>query len=194
MINQLLGRCLRHVHAGEKRLLWQQPELAAASSELTLRSFAWPAEGPLPLRFAGRGVGDNLSPPLQWGSAPAGVCEWALVLEDPDAPLPKPFVHCLVLGLDPHCLGLAQGALSPGPIGRNGARLGLNSFRQAAYAGPRGLPGHGPHRFVFQLFGLSQPLPETVNNRRSFLQAAAGTVVARARLDVIFDPQASGPT
>ena len=39
--------------------------------------------------------GDNLSPPLRWTPV-AGAGAYAIILEDPDAPMEKPFVHWLI--------------------------------------------------------------------------------------------------
>ena len=42
---------------------------------------------------------DNLSPPLQWTSAP-DVKAWALIVEDPDAPRETPFVHWMIWNIE----------------------------------------------------------------------------------------------
>jgi len=42
-----------------------------------------------------RAGGREVSPPLSWSAAPEGTAELLLVMEDPDAPMGKPFVHCV---------------------------------------------------------------------------------------------------
>lgn len=179
-----VGRLLRPVRAGEHKLLWNDARLGVCGSTMPLTSPAFGAGQWLPLRYAGKGVGHNVSPPLSWGPCPEGTQELVLALEDPDAPLPSPFVHVLVLGLPPDCSSLAEGALSSvmRPAG-----MGVNTFGRAEYAGPRALPGHGPHRYVFQLFALRKRLSPQVRRRRDFVRSAAGGVLARARLDVLFE-------
>ena len=181
---RLIGRLLRRVRAGERKLLWNDPRLAAPGPSIGLTSASFAAQQRIPIRHAGRGVGDNVSPPLSWGPCPEGTREIVLALEDPDAPLPSPFVHLLVFGLPAACTSLSEGALSSlSPP----ARLGINSFGRSEYAGPRALPGHGAHRYAFEMFALSRPLSNEVRKRSDFLRHAAGSVIARGRLDGFFE-------
>jgi hypothetical protein len=48
---------------------------------------------PIPRRHAGKGVGDDISPALAWSGVPGETAEILLLIDDPDAPLPRPFVH-----------------------------------------------------------------------------------------------------
>lgn len=134
------------------------------------------------------GVGDNVSPALAWTGVPSEATEVALVIEDPDAPLPRPFVHAVVVGIPADISGLAEDALSalPPTLGM----LGRNSFRRQAYAGPRALPGHGPHNYAFQLLALRRKLTfERPPDRKTLLAAIKDSVVARGRLDGTFERQ-----
>jgi phosphatidylethanolamine-binding protein (PEBP) family uncharacterized protein len=109
-----------------------------------------------------------------------------LVVEDPDAPTPLPFVHCVAL-LATATTGLAHGALDAATPAE-GVRV-LRSGRGRGYFGPEPPKSHGPHRYVFQLFALATPL--SVGSRDAALDsakprdvlAAAGGVLARGRLD-----------
>lgn len=183
-MSRILGRLLRSVRAGERKLLWNDRRLAAAGPDLRLSSTAFDPAGRLPLRYAGKGVGENVSPPLRWSEVPARARELVLVLEDPDAPLPSPFMHLMLFGIAPERTELREGALS---IAASPGRLGVNTMRRSEYAGPRALAGHGPHRYAFQLFALSRALGSEVARRRQFVEAAAGSVLARGRLDVLFE-------
>ncbi len=100
-------------------------------------------------------MGDNISPQLSWRGQPPGTVELALVMEDPDAPLPRPFVHLVTTGIPPMLEGIAEGTLSDGA---HQFLMGRNMLRQTTYAGPRALPGHGVHRYVFELFALNRKL------------------------------------
>ena len=100
----------------------------------------------------------NRSPALEWEPVP-GVAAWCLVVEDPDAPREKPVLHWAIWNL--------PGALTALPAGvSRGARLvtpqdavqGLNGREQPGYMGPKPPPGHGPHRYHFQMFALAEPL------------------------------------
>src|SRR3979490_1981212 len=94
-MSRILGRLLRGVHAGETHLVWNHAATERAPVSITLTTDAFPAGGIIPLRYAGRGVGDNISPALRWSNPPAGTAEWVLIMQDPDAPLPRPFVHLI---------------------------------------------------------------------------------------------------
>ena len=147
-----LGRLLRGLRAGEDKLLCRRPRLAALPRTLALRSEAFRDGEVMQARHAGRGVGANVSPALSWSGAPTEAVELALVVEDADVPLPRPFVHLCAHGIDPARPGFAEGALQPG--GLPDVAFGRNTAGPPSYAGPRALPGHGPHHYVFQLYAL----------------------------------------
>jgi len=181
MLKHLIGRLLRGVSAGEQRTAWHHPSVAATPDTVVLRSPAFVADAPMPQRFAGQGVGDNVSPPLAWSDAPPGTAEWLLIVEDPDAPLRRPIVHLIAFGLAPQRTSVPEGACGNPP--GDGIRLGTGSFGRVGYQGPRPIPGHGPHRYIFQLFALRQPL-EALDRPKldDLLAAIKGQVVARGRL------------
>ena len=187
MIERLLGRVLRGRHAGDAHLAWSHPSLSAAPDSIALKSPSFESGGDIPLRFAGKGVGENVSPALSWSDLPSRTKSLVLIVEDPDAPLRRPFVHLIAIGIDPALVTLGEGALS-GKVLPPGVSRGRNSFRRAAYAGPRALPGHGPHRYVFQLLALDRSLSfDRPPSLAELLNALAGAVIGRGRLDGIFE-------
>jgi Raf kinase inhibitor-like YbhB/YbcL family protein len=191
MLARFLSHLLRGVHAGETHLAWNELASARAPASITLTTDAFPAGGLIPVRYAGRGVGDNISPGLRWSPPPAGTAEWVLIMQDPDAPLPRPFVHLIAYGISAETTELEEGALST-PSGR--VRVGRNTFGGSAYMGARALPGHGLHRYVFQLFALDRGLSFTKPPRlRPLLRAMQGSVIARARLDAFFERKSAKP-
>ncbi|WP_181064789.1 hypothetical protein [Nocardia nova] len=83
-----------------------------------------------------------------------------LVIEDTDVPLPRPIVHGLFGGIYPGTTELAEGALdlevgTPDAAAPTGGTaeidFGTGGFRRRSYAEPRPVPGHGRHRYTFQL-------------------------------------------
>jgi Raf kinase inhibitor-like YbhB/YbcL family protein len=152
---------------------------------MSLTSDSFPAGGTMPLRFAGKGVGDNFSPALRWSSPPAGTQELVLVMQDPDVPLRHPWVHLIAYGISASTAFIGEGELAQ----RNTQfRFGRNTFAGGGYAGPRALPGHGPHHYVFQMFALNRTLgfakPPSL---KELLHAMDGMVLARGRLDGVFE-------
>jgi len=179
-------RLLRNVRAGEKSLVWYHPSIATAPASIVLSSPSFGAGHPIPPKHAGKGVGDNISPALSWTGVPSESEELALVFEDRDAPLPHPFVHVIVVGIPAETSSLNEAALSMVPPAQG--MLGRNSFRRQAYAGPRALPGHGPHYYAFQLLALRRKLTfERPPDRKTLLAALEGAVIARGRLDGTFE-------
>jgi Raf kinase inhibitor-like YbhB/YbcL family protein len=171
---------------GQSGLAWNAPNLAGEET-LALSSPDFEHEGMIPAVHAStRAGGKDLSPALTWSPAPEGTVRLLLVVEDPDAPTPMPFIHC-VASLDASMTGLAHGALDAGnPAG--GVRI-LRSGKGSGYFGPEPPKSHGPHRYVFQLFALAAPL--TAGSGDAALDsakprevlAAAGDVLARGRVD-----------
>jgi Raf kinase inhibitor-like YbhB/YbcL family protein len=188
MIGRLLGKLLRGRHAGERLLLWN--ELPVGENEraaMILQSTAFTHGADIPRHHAGQGVGDDISPPLEWSGIATTVVELVLIIEDPDAPLRRPFVHLIAYGIPPTTTHLAEGALGA-ECADSPVTLGLSTFRKLGYSGPRALPAHGPHRYAFQLFALDQPSRLARGARREDLVAAMdGKVIARARLDGLFE-------
>jgi len=181
----LLGRLLRNVHAGDDKLAWTDPRLAAPYTiQLTSPAFAHGER--MPKRHAGARLGDNISPAMDWSGGPDNPAAWVLVMEDPDAPLPAPPCH-LIAVLDGRMTGIAEGELAANNLPALvsvypgfGKRLG--------YHGPGPPPGHGPHRYVFQIYALDAMLALSPNaGRDDVIAAMAGHVTARGRLDGIYE-------
>ncbi|MBU3064555.1 YbhB/YbcL family Raf kinase inhibitor-like protein [Nocardia sp. NEAU-G5] len=170
-------------HAG---LAWHAPNLAGAET-LALSSPDFEHEHAIATVHAATRVGgENLSPALTWSPVPADTAQLLLVVEDPDAPTPMPFVHCLAL-LDASTNSLAVGGLDvAGPA--EGVRV-LRSGIGSGYFGMAPPKSHGPHRYVFQLFALGTPLAERAHGatldsaKPRDVLTTTGHVLARGRLD-----------
>ena len=122
--------------------------LAACGGEpvpFELSSPAFANGAPIPIAYTGEG--QDVSPPLVWTGVPEGTEQLLLVVEDPDAPTPQPWIHWVLANLRPDLPGLAEGS-------DGGGSAATNSFRKLGYGGPMPPPGHGPHRYVFTLYAL----------------------------------------
>jgi Raf kinase inhibitor-like YbhB/YbcL family protein len=175
-----LGRLLRPVRAGDRHLLQNDPRLDARSS-FDLSSPDFSDGGMMPRQCAGAGVGDIVSPAIRWTGVPPAAVELGLVIQDPDAPLPRLVTHLIAFGIDPGVGGAAEGAFEAGDGSE--FHFGRGSFGRIGYQGPRPVAGHGPHRYFFQVFALGKPLRFDAPPDLAALAAAmAGSVLARARL------------
>jgi hypothetical protein len=76
----------------------------------------------IPMKYAR--AGGNLSPPLSWSGVPANTKSFALIVDDPDAPTPKPWVHWIAYNLPPSLTSLSEGQAIAPP-----ANEGLNSWK-----------------------------------------------------------------
>ena len=125
--------------------------------------------------------GEAVPPPISWRGVPAGARSVVVVCEDPDAPVPEPFVHWIVYGLPAH-----DGTLDASTLAT--AREGRNSIGKKGYAGASPPAGHGPHHYHFQVFALDNELSVDLGAGRStLLDAMRGHVVARGDLVATYE-------
>ena len=153
-----VGWLLRGVRAGVDRDPFAVGPGVAA---LELTSPAFGDAAAIPRVHAGKGVGDNVSPQLDWSRIPPGTRQLVLVIDDVDVPLRRPLVHTVAL-IEPGITGLDRGALVPGTPG---LRFLPGTLRTLGYTGPRPIPGHGPHRYRFRLFALDAAVPAATTAR-----------------------------
>lgn len=179
------GRLLRPVRPGPGKL---SANRFNAPREILLTSPAFNPGGRLPDRFTADG--QRLSPPLSWTGLPEAAASLLLLVEDIDAPFPRPLVHALVYDINPELTGLDEGALParlPGAA-RQGFRCGRNSDAAPGWMPPAPVPGHGPHRYVFQIFALSRP-PDFAHlpGRGLMLRTVRGSVLSIGLLSGIYE-------
>ena len=179
-VPQWLGAMLRTVRAGHSKLVIVNPDLNVVPESLLLESPAFANGARLPERFTADGAG--VSPPLRWRDPPAGTTCFALIVEDPDAPVPNPLVHAVVWAIPPDVRRLAEGAIAPDGKGTVVGDVGRNSFYTEGWLPPDPPTGHGSHDYVFQLFALNEIPPMGSNPGRDELVAALEDRVMAAGL------------
>jgi Raf kinase inhibitor-like YbhB/YbcL family protein len=178
----LLGRLLRRVRSSEHRSPLSGSAFAAPDS-IAVTSAAFSDGGAMPASSAGKGVGDNTSPHLRWDGLPPGTRQVVLIIDDVDVPLPRPLLHTVAV-IDPTVVSVAPGSLQPGTAGIRFIRADLG---HRGYAGPRPIPGHGPHHYRFHVFAIDQPIADSVTTSKALLGAMAGRVLARGVLTGTYD-------
>ena len=124
----------------------------------------------MPTTSAGKGVGDNTSPQLSWSGIPPHTRQVVLIIDDVDVPLPRPLLHTVAV-IEPSVRNVEAGELVPGTTG---LRFVPGSLGHRGYAGPRPIPGHGPHRYRFLVFALDEPIADSVTKVKVLLQQMAG--------------------
>jgi Raf kinase inhibitor-like YbhB/YbcL family protein len=150
--------------------------------KLIVRSTAFDSGKPIPRRHTGEG--EDVSPPLTWVAPPAGTKELALIMDDPDAPSPQPWVHWVLYKIPPAVTSLGEGiARSEDPASPAGAAQGLNSWPSIGYRGPMPPKGHGVHHYHFKLYALDAELPRKAGmDKAALLKAMSGHVLAEGEL------------
>jgi Raf kinase inhibitor-like YbhB/YbcL family protein len=148
-----LGRALSGIRAGLEKLVFYDDALAEVPDDIAVTSPAFADGDVLPLRFTDDG--DGLSPPLEWDGVPESAKVVMLLIEDADSPTPNPLVHAIVWNLDGVDDNLAEGAMPAAQVPGLLPPMGVNSLLRLGYLPPDPPPGHGPHRYAFQVFALS---------------------------------------
>jgi hypothetical protein len=95
--------------------------------------------------------GEDVSPPLTWKGAPEGTKSFALICDDPDAPL-MTWTHWVVYGIPANVDKLQEG-LPKAEVVAGDIKQGSNSGRRVGYAGPCP-PGGKAHRYYFRIYAL----------------------------------------
>jgi Raf kinase inhibitor-like YbhB/YbcL family protein len=151
------------------------------STAIRLESSAFAANGRIPSQYTAYGLGT--SPPLRWNKLPEGARSFVLIMEDPDATSPLPFVHWIATG-PAHITELPADIVGEEwPSEVRGVRQGTNSRSRFGYVGPRPPAGEPEHRYHFQIFALDTTLSlPTGFNRHALLSRMRGHVLAQGTL------------
>lgn len=161
-IMRTIGHALRGVRPGPIMLASSRLSGNMGYS-LRVSSPAFEDGQPMPVRFTQDGA--NLSPPLRWEGLPPQTRSCVLLVEDADIPFFRPLVHLIVHSIPAGVTELAEGEVPLRLVGNSprGYACGRNSLGRPGWTAPTPPPGHGPHRYAFQMFALdarpSYPYP-----------------------------------
>ena len=117
--------------------------------------------------------GGNAAPRLEITGVPAEAVELALIVHDPDAPLPLGFTHWIVYGLPAN-----DGVVD---TGADHARVAENTAGKAEYMGPKPPAGHGDHHYFFTVYALDHHV-EGTPSREEFLAGYAHAILEQNRV------------
>jgi Raf kinase inhibitor-like YbhB/YbcL family protein len=142
------------------------------SFALTTTAFA--NGGAIPSKYTCDGI--DVSPALRWNNSPAGTQTFALIADDPDAPVGT-WTHWILWNIAGQTTALPEGVPKVGGSG-DGVRQGHNDFKRIGYGGPCPPPGK-PHRYFFKLYALDIKLNvKTGAGREEVERAMKGHVLA----------------
>lgn len=131
---------------------------------------------------------DNTSPPLEW-TAVLEAETYVLIVEDPDAPMEKPFIHWMLWNIPGQLTSLpANIAKTLHPEGIEGVMQGENTLGEHGWTGMDPPQGHGVHHYHFQLFALNMRLNFGPNTRlEELVNALRGATIAKGELVGLYE-------
>jgi Raf kinase inhibitor-like YbhB/YbcL family protein len=142
----------------------------------TLSSSSFSNGGDIAKKFTCDGA--DVSPQLSWTDPPAATKSFALLTDDPDAPVGN-WNHWTAWNLPPTLRSLPEGVPKQAQLS-DGSQQGHNDFRKPGYNGPCPPPGK-PHRYYFKLFALDIKLDLKPSASKKELEAAMkGHIVAQS--------------
>ena len=145
--------------------------------KIKITSSAFEEGGMIPKKYTCDDI--NVSPPLTWNSIPDGTKSFALICDDPDAPMGT-WVHWVLFNLSANIKELPEN-ITPQQILESGAKQGKNDFGNIGYGGP--CPPGGTHRYYFKLYGLDAEINlDSGTTKKQLLKAMEGHILAEGQL------------
>jgi Raf kinase inhibitor-like YbhB/YbcL family protein len=143
-----------------------------------LTSSAFTSGGDIPVKHTCDG--SNASPPLRWSDPPPNAKGFALIVDDPDAPVGT-WVHWVLYRIPASVRELPVG-IDPQDTAPGTGTQGVNDFGKVGYGGP--CPPRGPaHRYFFKLYALDTELTLSARKTKAdVLKAVEGHVLGQAEL------------
>jgi len=150
-----------------------------ADMSLELKSDAFVNGQSIPAKYSC--IGKNISPALTWNDPPAGTQSFALIVDDPDAPVGT-WVHWVLFNIPADERSLPEDLPVTGKnVDPNAIYFGKNSSGNTRYDGP--CPPSGTHRYYFKLYALDSLvnlLPGATKDE--LLKAMQGHILAQGEL------------
>lgn len=147
-------------------------------TKFKLISSAFEEGKPIPDKYTCDGA--NVSPPLSWNGIPEKTKSFAIIMDDPDAPMGT-WVHWVIYNIPGTVTSIEEkkGAAEIKAID------GLNSWPEKGYNGP--CPPGGTHHYVFKLYALDKILAQTKDmTKADLLDAMKNHILGETTLTGIF--------
>jgi len=145
--------------------------------DIKVTSSAFQDGGSIPSKYTCDGA--DVSPPLQWDSAPEDTKSLAVICDDPDAPMGT-FVHWVLFNLPAEIRELTEN-VPTGETLPNGAKQGTSDFGRTGYGGP--CPPSGTHRYYFKIYALDSEIDLPAGARKpDLLKAMEGHILVQGQL------------
>jgi len=150
----------------------------SAQDKFKLTSAAFEDGKAIPAKYTC--VDENVLPALNWSNVPNGTKSFAIIMDDPDAPMGT-WVHWVIYNIPANLTSLPEGSGAADAK----ANDGLNSWEEKGYSGP--CPPDGTHRYIFKIFALDKVLGISDMTKDNLLEAMKGHVIGEAQLTGTFE-------
>lgn len=148
---------------------------------LPISSASFTDGGTIPAKLSCDGA--DLSPDIRLPTPPSGTRSFAIVVEDPDAPVA--FAHWLAYGISADTRELQEGASTPSQRLEHAAE-GVNGFGRIGYGGPCP-PSGSTHHYVFHIYALDTvPALPSGASAEQVSTAIQGHVLAEGRITGLY--------
>jgi phosphatidylethanolamine-binding protein (PEBP) family uncharacterized protein len=177
-----IGEALRPLRPGVDALVTSRFE-AFLGNALQVSSPAFRDGDAIPRTFTADGGGRF--PGLSWSGLPPQTQSVVVLVEDADIPFFRPVTHLIVHSIPPGLGGLEPGEVGTRQRGRapRGWECGRNFLGRPGWTPPSPPPGHGTHRYAFQVFALSgRPGFSYPPGRAGLLRRIRPYLIAQGRL------------
>jgi Raf kinase inhibitor-like YbhB/YbcL family protein len=166
---------VKHIQSTETLTPLSTTQEVTMAFEITSPAFA--NGGGIPSDFSCDGR--DVSPALSWTEPPTGTQSFALIMDDPDAPMGT-WVHWVIFNIPASTRDLTEGTPTD-PQLSDGSQQGKTSAGSTGYHGP--CPPSGTHRYFFKLYALDTVLSlSTKVDKKELLAAMEGHVLVNAEL------------
>ncbi len=155
---------------------------AKPHSSITVTTPAFQHNGVIPDIYSGYAQDANFR--IDWSKAPSNTQSYVLIMEDPDAKNPIPFIHWLVWNIPAEVTSLQEGLKKQDRLlAPEGIRQGPTSTGKIGYIGPKPPKGDSEHHYHVQIFALDSVLNLPAgSDRDQLLQAMQGHVITKGEL------------
>jgi Raf kinase inhibitor-like YbhB/YbcL family protein len=141
---------------------------------MELTSTAFKNGDTIPAKYTCDGL--NISPQLSWQNIPANTKSFALIVDDPDAPMGT-WVHWVLYNLPANTNELTENVKQL----PTGAMAGVNSGKKLSYSGP--CPPSGRHHYYFKFYALNTVLTLAKGaDKAQLMQAMQSHILAETQL------------
>ena len=139
-----------------------ETKISAGEGAMKLTCSAFADGEKMPTEFAK--LGANRIPPLEIAGVPSEAKSLAIIVHDPDAPMPGGFYHWTLWNIPPETTSIGADNVPANTV------EGTTSWGTSGYNGPQ--PPFGNHRYIFYLYALDTTLSLPAGSKVKELKAA----------------------